>query len=229
MAVNELAVAAGVGAAILVYVGTTGKSFKDAIDDIIQGKSPVNAAKVNQIEAGSYSGTSTTPGYGGPLSGTNIARDALSYQGHPYAYGGAPGTNGQSPWDCSAFVNWVLGHDFGLTLPGPVSNYTGATHGPTTLAYLVWSGAKTIPYSQAQAGDLAVWQTHMGIFVNSVEMISAENAQVGTIVSPVQGNVSGEVLVVRRLQGLLNSTVSPTYAPTPTGEEPVDEQYTEIG
>ena len=190
----------------LAYAGVTGKSPLGVVRGVITGKSPQSlpatepiaqsSGLIGQVSAG-------TPYSGGPVTGQVIASDALQYQGHPYLYGGASGPDGSGSWDCSSFVSYVLGHDFGIPIPGgswAQVTGNGSNHGPTTLSYLAWGGAKTVPYSQAQPGDLAVWQTHMGIFISSTEMISAEDAQLGTGISQVQGAIPGEILVVRRLK-----------------------------
>jgi peptidoglycan DL-endopeptidase CwlO len=187
---------------LVIYSGITGKNPLTAARILITGKSPATAPNVYPINSAGVAGGQSI-GSGGTSSGQAIASDALNYQGHPYLYGGAPGTDGTNPWDCSSFLNWVLGHDFSITLPGQSSpGYSGLVHGPTTLSYLAWGGAKTIPYANAQPGDLAVWQTHCGVFISSTEMISAEDAELGTGISQVKGAIPGEVLVVRRINGV---------------------------
>jgi cell wall-associated NlpC family hydrolase len=198
MPANKAAIAGIAGSVLLIYSGVTGRSPLGAVKTLVTGKSPATAPIVNPI-----TGSSAGALYGGNASANAIAQDALQYQGHPYLYGGAPGADGSQPWDCSSFVSWILGHDFGLALPGHSQRgYNGSEHGPTTLGYLIWQGARTIPFSRAQAGDLAVWQTHAGIFISPTEMISALNPQLGTQVTGVQGIVPGEILVVRRIKNL---------------------------
>jgi cell wall-associated NlpC family hydrolase len=202
MSNDAAALAALGGTAILIYSGISGRNPIEALRVLITGKSPTTAPIANPIQTDYGVSGGASPGAlgTGTPGGQAIAQDALNYQGHPYLYGGAPGPQGVNPWDCSSFINWVLGHDFGVTLPGEnTPGYNGTVHGPTTLGYLVWGGAKTIPYAQAQPGDLAVWQTHIGIFISQTEMISAEDAQLGTGISQVQGAIPGELLVVRRI------------------------------
>jgi cell wall-associated NlpC family hydrolase len=130
----------------------------------------------------------------------------MKYVGHPYTYGGAPGTDGANGWDCSSFVNWVLGHDLQMTLPGSTRpGYTGTSHGPVVLQYATWSKATTIPASEVEAGDLCVWVGagaggHIGIAQSPTTMISALNPALGTIVTPIAGNgPPGVPLVHRRI------------------------------
>ena len=146
---------------------------------------------------------------GGTVTGKDIAADAAKYRGHHYLYGGAPGRNGQSPWDCSSFVNWVVGHDMKMSVPGfSHGSYDGSTHGPATGSWLTWTGCKTVPRSQVAAGDLCVWQTHMGIAISSSQMISAQDPSAGTQVSSISGGgPPGELLVCRALRETL---ITPT-------------------
>lgn len=204
MPVNGKAVA-GLGAAsVLIYAGVKGKSVRGAIQFIVTGKSPANAPGANTILGSqpdtSGSGSGSGGGTIGPGQNADIAADAMHYRGHHYVYGGAPGPNGTDPWDCSSFCNWVLGHDMGLTLPGGLSGYNGSSHGPTTLGYLTWSGARTINRKSVSAGDLCVWQTHIGIAISNTQMISALNENLGTQVTTISGgSPGGELLVCRRV------------------------------
>jgi cell wall-associated NlpC family hydrolase len=131
---------------------------------------------------------------------TNMVPHMVS-TGAGYRWGGAPAV-GTGNWDCSSFVNWVVGHDCGMAIPGyAAGSYGGAEHGPATLSWLAWSGCTTIGHSgsAAQPGDLAVWQTHMGICTGPNTMISAQDPQNGTRISAIDGFISGELLYIRRL------------------------------
>jgi hypothetical protein len=134
----------------------------------------------------------------------NVVDEALKYRGKvPYVYGGA------SPrgWDCSGFVNYVLGHDLGLTLPGGIRHFTGASHGPVVVQYATWSGAVTVK-GPPQAGDLCVFVGlgplgHIGIAIDSTRMISALDPQYGTAVTPIVGyGPPGAPLIYRRIKGV---------------------------
>jgi cell wall-associated NlpC family hydrolase len=200
MPVNEAAIAALAGTGILVYSGITGKSPLTALKEIISGQSPSAAPTATPITDASYSSDSTVSG--SSYTASELSQDALQWQGHAYVYGGAPGPNGLNGWDCSSFMSYVIGHDGGLQIPGGSwSQVTdnGSEHGPTTVSYLVWSGAKTISAKSAQAGDLACWQTHIGMFINNTQIVSALNPSLGTAVSTANGTVTGEILVVRRI------------------------------
>ncbi len=196
--VNGIAVAAAAAGILLIWSGIKGAKVTTALRSVLSGKQPAgtNAYPLTgaQLAAGA-SGLS-----GGSASGSAIASDALQYQGKfPYVWGGAPASGGS---DCSGFANEVIGHDCGMAIPGYAPGaYTGSAHGPTTLSWLAWSGCKTIGHSGsvAEPGDLAIWQTHMGICTGPNQMISAQDPQNGTQVSAIDGFIP-EFLYIRRLQ-----------------------------
>ena len=122
-------------------------------------------------------------------TGSAVANDALKYVGTPYKWGGAD----PSGWDCSGFVTYVLHHDLGYDLPDNTHTVTGQ--------FLVWSGASTIPTSQAQAGDLVCWPTHIAIAISSTDCVGAENPSLGTITGKFTNmGPGGEGFVIRRLK-----------------------------
>lgn len=143
-----------------------------------------------------------------------IIGDALKYRGKvPYRFGGA-NPNG---WDCSGFVNYVLGHDLGLTLPGGIKHFNGATHGPVVLSYVGWSGAVTV--QAPAAGDIVLWPGvgaggHMGIAISGTTLLSALDPALGTNETPIMSTHSGKP-VFRRVLGAGGgdiSTVSDTLS-----------------
>lgn len=186
--------------AVLTYAGIRGKSIPSLIQGFVQGTSPAAAAKANQITGTSASGlvsaTGTAPA---GAAGSTISADALQYKGAGYVWGGAP-AQGVGNWDCSSFTNWVCGHDEGLAIPGySAGTYTGASHGPVTGEWLAWTGLTTVGHDGkvAQAGDIAVWQTHMGICLGPDSMISAQTPSSGTQISSINGFIP-EILFIRR-------------------------------
>ena len=200
MSVNGLDIGIVAGTGLLIYSGVTGRSPLDALKEVVTGKSPKAAPVSEGITPTTVISGTYTPGIG--AGSGSIVSDALSYQGSPYVWGGSPGTQKgvDNGTDCSGFVNMVIGRDLGMAIPGVAAGgYDGASHGPNTVLWLVWGGCKTIPSSQAQAGDIACWQTHMGIFISSTDMISAQDPQLGVGTSPAVLN--GEILVVRRYGG----------------------------
>lgn len=146
-------------------------------------------------------------------NGAMVASDAMKYVGTPYVFGGSNPTNG---WDCSSFVNWVLGHDLNMTLPGSLKpGFAGTSHGPVVVNYATWTKAKTIPAANVEAGDLCIWvgvgaSGHIGIAQSPNTMISALNPALGTIVTPINGQgPAGAPLIHRRIgeSGNLNGCI----------------------
>lgn len=193
---------------VVLWSGIKGSTLTATFRGLLSGQAPERSSSEVIASADTASATavtasttaSTTAAY---TTESAIANDALTYQGHAYLYGGAPGPAGTNPWDCSSFCNWVLGHDFNMTLPGDSSpGYNGESHGPDTLLYLAWGSATTISNSasSAEAGDLCVWQTHMGIATGGGNMVSALDESLGTRVTTIaDGAPGGEVLFVRRI------------------------------
>lgn len=187
--------------AVVLWSGIKGWTISQTFRQLLSGKTPSGSSEpISTAVAASSSSATSVPV---TATGNTIADDAQKYAGHPYLYGGAPGSDGSRPWDCSSFCNWVLGHDLGMILPGQSSpGYSGTSHGPNTVLYLAWSRAQTVGHSPsaAQAGDLCVWQTHMGIALGGGQMISALNQSLGTRVTTIEGgSPGGEVLFVRRV------------------------------
>jgi peptidoglycan DL-endopeptidase CwlO len=194
-----LAVAAGL---LLAYSAIKGKKVTSALRDVINGQSPKNAASNFITGDASLANSSLVTGTDTTRTQSDVANAALAGQGHCYKYGGAPGTNGSGCWDCSSFVNYVIGVQLGGAIPGyGAGKYTGTGHGPPTGAWLIWAGVKGISRSAIQAGDLCVWQTHMGVAISNSEMVSALNPADGTRVTSIEGVAPpGEVLFPKRLR-----------------------------
>jgi peptidoglycan DL-endopeptidase CwlO len=186
----------------------------DPIKAVLQGKGiPAStrtptAAESAVTAAASSAATTTSAAAGlstsGPAvvgtsaTGTMIANDALRYNGQGYVWGG----NGSRPgnWDCSSFVSYVLGHDLGIPIPGgswAQATNNGRQHGPTTLQYLTYGSS--ISQGQVQAGDLIVSSEHIGIAINSTQMISAEDEKSGTGIAGFPGGFPAGPPVYRRV------------------------------
>jgi hypothetical protein len=195
------AVAVTTAGFVLFWSGIKGQTLGSTLRDLLKGQ-PVPAAPQAPPAIGISSGGSPAAPQAA-VTNSAIANDALGYTGHCYVYGGAPGPQGTGCWDCSSFCNWVLGHDFHMVLPGETQpGYEGTTHGPTTLSYLAWPGAVTVGHSAADAaaGDLCVWQTHMGIATGNGNIVSALNPSLGTRETTISAAAPpGELLFVRRV------------------------------
>lgn len=168
-----------------IRVGSPLTLLKDALGSAVSSLNPFGASTATGASAGAL----TSVSLGVSALGNAIAQAAVKYDGAPYKWGGAT----PAGWDCSGFVTYVLHHDLGLNLP---SN----TH-TVTLQFLTWSGAVTVPSSQAQAGDLVCWPTHVAIAINPTTCIGAETYGVGTVTGPFnQMGPGGETYTVRRVK-----------------------------
>jgi hypothetical protein len=196
---NGTAIAAIGAGSLFVWSGIKGWSVLGTIGDIVSGKQP-NQSLIYPLIAPGVTTSNSSGGTIGGATGSALANDALKYVGHAYLFGGAPGTNGQNPWDCSSFVNWVVGHDMGLAIPGiGAGNYNGSVHGPPTGSWGAWPGLHGISRSQVQAGDIIVWAFHMGIATSNTDMVSALDPADGTKVTVIDKSGNGPLLKYGRL------------------------------
>jgi len=184
--------AAGVGALVL-WAALKGVSVTGGLLSLLTGRQP-SAVNTEPI-TGSGQAAGAGPGGGGQLanlngsSGSAISDAGMRYVGSGSVYkwgGGSP-----AGWDCSGFVNYVIGHDLGLPIPGSRNGgYSG--HGPTTMQWAVFGNS--VPRSQVVAGDLVVWPLfHMGIAISSTQMVNCPgpNGTQAPVVSPIDENIGG--------------------------------------
>jgi cell wall-associated NlpC family hydrolase len=200
MPINGPALGAlGIGS-LFLYSAIRGKSILASAQAIITGQSPQTVKQANPIVQNTPASTDNNFG-GGTIPAGGIAAAALKYQGHGYLYGGAPGPNGLGDWDCSSFCNWVIGHDMKMSIPGaPNGTYNPFNHGPATLSWITWGTAVSHNAKDAVAGNICVWETHMGIALGNGKMISALNPRLGTMVTTIAGGAPpGELLFVRSI------------------------------
>lgn len=186
MAINGLAVAAVTAGGIFAWSAITGKDVLKVTQGLVVGTDPRTIPQgypITQpadlppdIKAGAQAaqGGNAAPALFTGATGSAIADAALKYLGKvPYRWGGGSPVTG---WDCSGFVNYVLGHDLGYTLPGGVKGFDGSSHGPIVPQYAFWSQAVTVPRAQALAGDIVCYGagfSHMGIAISNADVINA--------------------------------------------------------
>lgn len=194
------------GGAVILYSGVKGKKWTSTLRNVISGQ-PIASTTADPILTAAQAYAVATPGVsanpGGSSSDSAVAQDAESYIGRwTYVWGGAPGNGDRG--DCSSFTNAVIGRDLGLAIPlYKAGAYHGQAHGPNTLIWIAWSGAFRIRRQDAAAGDLAIWQTHMGIFTSNGRVVSALNPALGVKDLPIADAAPfGEVLVCRRLKAV---------------------------
>ncbi|MEE8836802.1 MAG: NlpC/P60 family protein [Eubacteriales bacterium] len=123
-----------------------------------QAKAAATAAYKAQASSSSSSGTI---GNGSTASGAALVSYAEQFLGNPYVWGGTSLTNGA---DCSGFVQSVY-KNFGINVSH--SSYAIANEGTE------------VSYQDAQAGDVFVYDGHVGIYVGNGQMINAVNEQTG--------------------------------------------------
>jgi cell wall-associated NlpC family hydrolase len=188
MPVNLVALGAIAAGSVFTYAGIKGLSIPDAVQGIVQGRSPATLPQKYAIDppVSTPPATGSQAVAGGSATGQAIANDALKYNGTGYHYGGPADKPGN--WDCSSFVSYVLGHDLGQPLPGGSWGDPGMpphTHGPTTTSYRGFGRA--ISRGEVAAGDLIVWPDHIGIAINNSTMINARSSTTGTGLSSIDG------------------------------------------
>ena len=203
MAVNGRALAATGLGVLFVWSGVRGWSVLGTIGDIVTGKAPSQPVLYPlQIKApGNAVGNAASIG-ATAIGQSVLASMGMEYIGHAYRFGGAPGRNAENPWDCSSFVNFIVGVRAGKAIPGNgAGRYKGTSHGPPTGMWAAWSGMDTVKRSQVQAGDIVVWLGHMGLAINGNEVVNALNPRDKTKVSNIDHGVGrGPVVRFGRLR-----------------------------
>lgn len=94
----------------------------------------------------------------GSGAGQDVVNYALQFVGNPYVWGGTDPVNGA---DCSGFVQSVYAH-FGVAL-----NRTSEAQ---------QSNGVSVPYSQAQPGDLICYGSHIAIYMGNGQIVHASNS-----------------------------------------------------
>lgn len=154
------------------------------------------------------------------MNGTQVVDTFRRYIGGTYRWGGG-GPFPTPGGDCSGLMNWGIGHDLGITLPGGVKNFNGTWHGPVVAQYATWSGASTVTSAEAEPGDLVIWPGlsaggHIGCYVGPITykgvkydqgMISALDTTDGVVETPVHGfGPAGVPVMFRRLNNVGGGT-----------------------
>lgn len=203
-----------------MWSGLKGKAWTQELQSIITTGKSTSAQPYDLSSVQSDALSQLVAQNGGVTSlGDEIASIAEGYAGAPYKWGGYTA----SGWDCSGFVNFVVGTVCGLAIPGyGVGQFHSQSHGPVTAQWFVTTLCTTV--TSPEPGDLCCWQTHIGIYVGNGEMISALNASLGTAVTTVSGGAPAlEILHYRRLKAaestpaVSGSTESANYTTTGSG------------
>lgn len=194
------------------YWGSDTKWPSDPVKSVLQGNAiPAPGGSQTAVEtaalvesspvgstSSSASGSTASGGTQTTAAGSSaVASDGLKYVGEGYIFGG-PSSPGK--WDCSSFVNYVVGHDLGMPIPGgswAVVCANGTEHGPATPSWMLFG--TPINYGSEQPGDLLVTAEHMGIVIGGGNMVSAQNPQLGTGIGNYTSGFPGGQPVVRRV------------------------------
>jgi hypothetical protein len=212
--ISPVALAATGLGALIIWAGLKGTSAIGGLRSLVSGQQPsgsniypLGSSSIDQWAAG---------GYTGPATDSAIAQQGLSYvgSGSTYLWGGG---NPQG-WDCSGFVNYVMGHDLGLSIPGyRTGSFQGTSHGPVTSQWAIWNGCTSVSRSQVQAGDLIIWPAfHMGIAINNTQFVNCPgpNGTPAPIVTTIDStNLPGIMLCRRPVLG----AITPPVGGTPLG------------
>lgn len=112
---------------------------------------------VTEPPPATVTGKPVVSGWAGTVDTSNIVSIARSFIGQvPYVSGGA---SPEAGFDCSGFTQYVYGLT-GVSLPHS-STLQGAMGTP-------------IPFSEAQAGDLLIWEGHVAIYTGGNMMVDAQ-------------------------------------------------------
>ena len=103
---------------------------------------------------------------------------ACQFIGNPYVWGGTSLTNGA---DCSGFVQSVFAH-FGIALPRTTWDMENA--------------GTAVSYDQAVAGDIILYNGHVGIYMGNGQIVNAINSAKGIGILPATYT---NIVTVRRL------------------------------
>ena len=110
--------------------------------------------------------------------GSKIAAYATQFIGNPYVWGGTSLTNGA---DCSGFVQSVFAH-FGISLPRTTWDMENV--------------GTAVSYDQAVAGDIILYDGHVGIYMGNGQIVNAINSAKGIGILPATYT---NIVTVRRL------------------------------
>lgn len=110
--------------------------------------------------------------------GQQVVDYACQFIGNPYVWGGTSLTDGA---DCSGFVQSVFAH-FGVSLP--------------RTTWDMESSGTEVSYDQAVAGDIILYDGHVGIYMGDGQIVNAINDEMGIGILPATFT---NIVTVRRL------------------------------
>lgn len=110
--------------------------------------------------------------------GQEIVDYACQFIGNPYVWGGTSLTNGA---DCSGFVQSVFAH-FGVALP--------------RTTWDMESVGTPVSYEEAMAGDIILYDGHVGIYMGNGQIVNAINSAKGIGILPA---TYANIITIRRI------------------------------
>lgn len=194
--INGVGIGIAAGGLVLAWSGFRNVSPIEAFKDLAMGRAPEPNPKPAfqpvTLSLGS-GGAAGGPGFQTIASGAGsvlamaeqVARSPAGRSN--YCWGGGHSSNPCSTrcFDCSGYVSCVLAR-LGI-LRGSM----------TTLGFLGWKGAVTVPWEQRQPGDLLVTARHIGIAIDGRRMWNAACTACG----PVKVSSYSAQYTVRRVRG----------------------------
>lgn len=209
MAVDGVALGAVAVGSVFVYAGVKGYSIPEAVQAVVQGRSPATLTNrypiSHEVAGGLVDAAGAIAGASGSVLEVARQVQATGAGQAGYCWGGGHSGNPCSArcFDCSGYVSCVL-------------NRLGVLKGSmTTNGFLAWSGATTVPYADRQPGDIAVNTKHMGIVVDASTLLAARCTACGR--PGVQTQKLTSAYRIRRVKGSGTATETEQHARTPAG------------
>lgn len=161
-------------------VDTTTEEAQTTINQVAQELAQQTGADISTATAAATQAyaQSGTIGNGSTASGAAILAYAQQFLGNKYVYGGNSLTDGV---DCSGFVQQVY-KNFGIS--------TDRT------SYDIANDGREVSYSDAQVGDVFVYDGHVGIYAGNGQIINAANEREGITYTPADYD---QIQTIRRL------------------------------
>lgn len=159
---------------------TVGNEAQKKAEELVQKKDTENAkeaftyAESKEEEAKQQEEQQTQAAQ----TGQAIVDYACQFIGNPYVWGGTSLTNGA---DCSGFVQSVFAH-FGISLPRTTWDMENV--------------GTAVSYDQAVAGDIILYNGHVGIYMGNGQIVNAINSAKGIGILPATYT---NIVTVRRL------------------------------
>ena len=159
---------------------TVGNEAQKKAEELVQKKDTENAKEAftyaeSKEEAAKQQEEQQTQA---AQTGQAIVDYACQFIGNPYVWGGTSLTNGA---DCSGFVQSVFAH-FGISLPRTTWDMENV--------------GTAVSYDQAVAGDIILYDGHVGIYMGNGQIVNAINSAKGIGILPATYT---NIVTVRRL------------------------------